>query len=124
MNDQEVATNFIRARRIDSFQKLLFLLLLDQDPNLSGTSQEFAKKLSLDNVKLLEKIMAELQKSGVVVSDGKRYLLYDGADVRHSLQAIGRLLEDPAARKRLFDQVADYAFHTYSYKSPSSPAYR
>ena len=37
--------SFIRAKNIDSFQKLCFLLFLHQQPELTGTSHEFAELL-------------------------------------------------------------------------------
>lgn len=57
----DMVASFIRAKHIDSFQKLCFLLFLHQHPDLIGTSQEFAERLYLGDVQLLEEIITDLQ---------------------------------------------------------------
>ena len=57
---------FIRARQIDSFQKLILLLFLHQHPGMQGTSQEFGTCLYLGNNALTEKLLAELWTVGLV----------------------------------------------------------
>ena len=54
---------FIRARRIDSFQKLGVLAFLYQNAESSWTSQEIAEQLYLGDVPLLEEILADLRSA-------------------------------------------------------------
>ena len=58
--------NFIQLKRIDSFQKLRLLLFIYQHPRVTGTSEEFAEWLYLADVLLLEKILTDLQMTGLV----------------------------------------------------------
>lgn len=101
----EELASFIRDRRIDSFQKLSFLLFLFQHPKLTGTSQQFAKRLYLGEVSLLDKIINDLCQAGLVNCVGNRYMLDDEPDVRFYLKFLTQTFEDPLARQELLDHV-------------------
>ena len=104
MND--MVASFIRVKRIDSFQKLRFLLFLRQRPELTGTSRVFAELLYLGDVRLLEEIITDLQMAGLVDCVGEnRYKLCDEPDVRSGLQYLARAFEDPLARQEILAQV-------------------
>ena len=103
-----LVANFIRANRIDSFQKLRFLLFLHQHPESTGTSQEFAERLYLADVSLLEKIVADLQRVGLLDCAGSRYALHSEPTVKAELQCLIKTFEDPLARQELLDQVRYY----------------
>ncbi|GAB4530070.1 MAG: hypothetical protein Kow0063_07750 [Anaerolineae bacterium] len=112
MND---ITKFIRARHIDSFQKLRLLAFLYQHPESSWTSQEIAEKLCLGDVPLLERIMADLRSAGLVDCVGKSYTLHNEPGVRSSLQRLDEVCEDPLARQQILDQVTRGTFVTDHY---------
>jgi hypothetical protein len=97
----DVVTDFMRRRRIDSFQKLRFLLLLQQKPQLIATTQEFAAFLHLGDEVLLKKIIRELQIVGLVECLGDRCKLFDEAEIRLSLQQLARAYEDPLNRQKI-----------------------
>lgn len=96
---------FIRARRIDSFQKLRLLVFLHQHPESSWTSQEIAEKLYLGDVPLLEGIMADLRSAGLVDCEGHGCTLHNEPGVRSCLQRLDEMFEDPLARQQILDQV-------------------
>jgi hypothetical protein len=101
----ELLVNFIRDRKIDSFQKLRFLLFLFQHPKLTGTSQQFAERLYLGEVSLLDKIINDLCRAGLVNCVENRYMLYDEPDVRFCLQYLTQVFDDPLARQELIEHV-------------------
>jgi hypothetical protein len=97
--------SFIRAKHIDSFQKLCFLLFLHQQPELTGTSHEFAELLYLGDVRLLEEIITDLQMVGLVVCVEKHCKLHDEPDIRSHLEDLARAFEDPLTRQEILDQI-------------------
>ena len=96
---------FIHAKHIDSFQKLIFLIFLYQHPKFRGTSQEFATQLYLGNPKLLDRILIDLQKAGLVDKLETGYKLHHGKDIDPNLQRLAQAFEDPLARQQLLEQV-------------------
>jgi hypothetical protein len=96
---------FIRARHIDSYQKLGVLAFLYHHSESSWTSQEIAKKLYLGDVLLLEDIMADLRSAGLVDCEGNGCTLHNEPDVRSCLQRLDQIFEDPLARQQVLDQV-------------------
>jgi hypothetical protein len=99
---------FIKAKHIDSFQKLIFLLFLYQHPGIQGTSQEFGTRLYLGNTGLSEKIFAELQQAGLVDQIENGFKLHDGADIDPDLRRLAQAFEDPLARQQLLNQVSHH----------------
>ena len=97
--------SFIRAKNIDSFQKLCFLLFLHQQPELTGTSHEFAELLYLGDVRLLEEIITDLQMVGLVVCVENRCKLHDEPDIRSHLEYLAKAFEDPLIRQEILDQI-------------------
>ena len=96
---------FIHVRHIDSFQKLFFLLFLYQHPDIQGTSQEFGTRLYLGNVQLIEKILADLQRAGLVDKVENGYKLHMAEDTCLDLSLLAQAFEDPLTRQQLLDQV-------------------
>jgi hypothetical protein len=96
---------FLRARRIDSFQKLGVLAFLFQHPESSWTSQDIAERLYLGDVPLLEEIMADLRSADLVECDGNGCTLHNEPGVRWCLQRLHEIFEDPLARQQVLDQV-------------------
>jgi hypothetical protein len=99
--------NFIRVKHIDSFQKLRFLLFLYQHPDENETARAFAERLYLGDVPLLEEIIIDLQKAGLVDCVADHCTLHDESDVRFCLGCLTRVFEDPLARQKLLDQVGN-----------------
>ncbi len=97
--------NFIRSKQIDSFQKLYFLLFLQQYPEMKGTSQEFAGRLYVGDTVLLENIITDLQKVDLLVATEQGWKLSAEADVRTQLQQLAGAFECPVARQELIEQV-------------------
>ncbi|GAB4407309.1 MAG: hypothetical protein Fur0044_00120 [Anaerolineae bacterium] len=104
MNDMVV--KFIRTKRIDSFQKLRFLLFLYQRPGLTGTCQELARQLYLGDEVLVRRIIADLQRAGLLVIDaGGCCGLEIKPEVRMSLGHLARAFADPLLRQEVLDQI-------------------
>jgi hypothetical protein len=113
MND---ITKFIRARHIDSFQKLRLLAFLHQHPESSWTSQEIAERLHIYDVPLLEGTIADLRSAGLVDCVANRCTLHDEPEVRSCLQRLTETCEDPLARHQILDQVIHSTFLTSHYQ--------
>ncbi len=120
MND---ITKFIRARCIDSFQKLRLLVFLHQHPESSWTSQEIAERLYLGDVPLLERILADLRAAGLVDCIGNGCTLKNEPGVRSCLQRLGEMCEDPLARQQILDQVTRGTFLTGPYQEDVNESY-
>jgi hypothetical protein len=120
MND---LTQFIRARRIDSFQKLRLLIFLHRHPESSWTSQEIAEQLYLGDVPLLEGILADLRSTGLLDCVANRCTLHDEVDVRSCLQCLAETCDDPLARQQILDQITHGTFLTGHYQEDVNESY-
>lgn len=108
---QTQTVSFIRSKRIDSFQKLVFLLFLHKNPEAKGTSQYFAEKMFLGNVTLIEKMIADFKEKGLMGSADQHHFLQDTPEVRTSLQQLHQLFEQPITRQSLLDQVRHSSYY-------------
>jgi hypothetical protein len=97
--------NYLRVKRIDSFQKLRFLLFLHQHPHIKGTIQEFSEALYLGDILLLTGIVRDLQQVGLVACVGNRYSLHNKSEIRSNLQRLAEVFEDPISRQELLNQM-------------------
>lgn len=97
--------DFLRNKQIDSFQKLVFLLFLHQNPGAKGTSQYFAERLYLGNVTLIERMIAEFKEKGIMDSNGQYHFLQNTPELNASLDHLNQLFEEPATRQSLLDQL-------------------
>lgn len=104
--DNTVA-EFIRARHIDSIQKLYILLVLYQHPELTKTSQELSDRLFIGYLPLVEEILNELQQADLVDYVESHYQLCDNPQIRLSLQALVETFENPVTRQEIIEQVSD-----------------
>ena len=100
----EVALNFIRSKNVDSFQKLRVLLFLHRNSNTPRTCQQLAEQLFI-SVPLLEKIIYDLQISGLLDCREHCYALRKEADLKKCLECLAGTFEDPVARQDLLDQI-------------------
>ena len=114
---------FIRARRIDSFQKLRLLVFLHRRSESSWTSQEIAERLYLGDVPLLEDILADLRAAGLVDCIGNGCRLHNEPGVRSILQRLEEMCEDPLARQQILDQVTHSTFLTGHYQEDVYESY-
>lgn len=97
--------DFIQAKQIDSVQKLYVLLFLHQHPKLIGTSQQLANQLYLGHLPLVEKILNDLRKVGLVDGVGRRYKLCNDSKVEACLQSLTEAIQNPVARQELLNQI-------------------
>jgi DNA-binding IscR family transcriptional regulator len=81
------------------------LLYLYQHPDLSATTQEFAERLYLSDVLLLQEITDDLQEAGLVSCSKGYCTLHFDPDARSCLQCVFKAFEDPLTRQELLDQV-------------------
>lgn len=111
MND--IIANFIRARRIDSFQKLRLLLLLHQNPKMKGTQEELAKRLHLGHIFPLEDIITGLHRAGLLNCVGNHFTLQDEPEIREGLHYLARAFENPLTRLELLDQLKSHPVYKH-----------
>lgn len=97
--------DFLRRKQINSFQKLVFLLFLHQNPGAKGTSQYFAERLYLGNLTLIEQMIAEFKEHGIMDTNGQYHFLQNTPELSASLNHLHQLFEEPATRHSLLEQV-------------------
>jgi hypothetical protein len=100
-----IVGDFIRARHIDSVQKLYVLLFLYQHPKLVGTSQQLADQLYLGHLTLVEEILNGLHGVGLVERVGSRYKLCNDSEAGECLQSLAEAAKNPVARQDLLRQI-------------------
>ena len=96
---------YLRAKGIDSFQKLHFLLFLHRQPGLKGTCQELAQRIYFGDTRLLDKILSDLQEVGLVERRNDCYQLRHEAAVQSYLDILANMFENPLVRQELLEQV-------------------
>lgn len=101
----DIVGEFIRAKRIDSVQKLYILLFLYQHPKLVGNSQQLASQLYLGHLPLVEEILNDLRGVGLVDRVGSRYKLCSDSKVESYLQSLVEIVKNPLARQELLEQI-------------------
>jgi hypothetical protein len=109
-----IVGDFIRAKRIDSFQKLYVLLFLYQHPKLIGTSQYLANKLYLGHLPLVEEILNDLRGVGLVDGIGSRYKLCNDSKAGSVLQSLAKAVKDPLARQGILEQISQKRYISVS----------
>jgi hypothetical protein len=101
----DLLANFLRDKKIDSYQKVRLLLYLYQHPGIRQTMQELAQKLYLGGMYMLADTMTELQGTGLIDCEGDYYTLCNDPAVNAMLQRLSKTFEDPVARQRILQQV-------------------
>jgi hypothetical protein len=101
----ELLIDFIREKRIDSFQKVSFLLFLHQHASQEGVSREFARQLNFAADPLLEEVVQDLKASGVLEQQGEHYRLPNQPEVFHGMQHLAQAYEDPMTRQALLGRL-------------------
>lgn len=99
-----ILATFIRDKQINSFPKLRFLLFLCQHPQLAGCPQQWAERLYIEPP-LAEKLIADLQKVGLLEGKNNGYALCDEPDLKAHLRDLVKLFENPLDRQELLDRV-------------------
>jgi hypothetical protein len=108
-------TQFIQTRHIDSYQKLRVLLFFYEHPDSSWTSPQIAARLYLGDGPLLEKIVADLQATGLVDCTANRCRLCNEAGIRLPLQHLVQTCENPLARQEILDSIRRRNSASYRY---------
>jgi len=80
---------------------------------MMGTSQEFAERLYLGHTPLLEEIITDLHKVGLLDQVENCYKLHDEPDIRLCLQHLARAFEDPLVRQKILDEIRHKASSPY-----------
>jgi hypothetical protein len=101
----ETVKNYLRAKNIDSFQKLRLLLFFYQNPEVKGSSQELATYLHLGDTVLVEKMMQDLHNAGLLKCTGHHYQLFQAPEVRVKLQHLAKAFEHPLTRQELLKHL-------------------
>ena len=96
---------FIRAKHIDSYQKLRFLFFIYQHPTFSGTGQEFANQLHLGYSPMIDGVIDDLHLVGLLDCVEGRFKLHHDPEIDFCLACLTKVFEDPLARQKVLDQV-------------------
>lgn len=97
--------NFIRTHHIDSIQKLHLLLLFQQCPNFEGSISDIAQRLCLADTRLVNYLILDLNKVGLMVETDCRWKLSAKPEITVGLELLARSFERPLTRQRLLDQI-------------------
>jgi hypothetical protein len=97
--------DFIRSRHINSFQKLQVLLLLARYPTFRGTIEQYAERLFLGDVPLIEKTIEEMFAAGLLEYSNKTWWLPDDGLLQFSLQYLYHTYQDPLDRQVILNAV-------------------
>ena len=100
--DAKVA-NYLQTKRIDSFQKLNFLLLLHQYPHLRGTPQEFSERFYLGDISLLMRIIKDFQAVGLLEQVGNGYQLCKEPTVKLGVKKLAQTFANPLDRQEMLN---------------------
>lgn len=101
----ELLINFIREKRIDSFQKVSFLLFLHQHASQEGVSREFARQLNFTADPLLDEVVQDLKASGILEEQEDRYRLPNQPEVFHGMHSLAQAYQDPMTRQALLGRL-------------------
>jgi hypothetical protein len=101
--------DFLRSKKINSFQKLRLLLLLYQHPGFTGTSEQLAQHLYLADLTLLDKLIDDLCRADLITCVENRYMLHDDPTIQSTLQHLSIAFEDPLIRQKILDQITPRA---------------
>lgn len=96
---------FMRARRIDSCQKLRLLLFFHQQAGRQSHIHDLAQQLYLGHTPLLEEILGDLQSVGLLNCSGDCYTLHNEPGLSSILQYLAQTIEDPLARQEILDHI-------------------
>ena len=96
---------YIRAKHIDSVAKLQFVLFLFNHPNLQADSREFAQRTYFGSIPLLETIIDDLTKVGLIDCAEGSYLLHNDSDVLQNLAALAHAFDDPVVRQEIISYI-------------------
>lgn len=101
----DLLANFLKEKKIDSYQKMRLLLYLYHHPGAGLTLSELAQRLYLGSIYVVMDIVAELHGDGLIGVDEDRYSLDDEPGNNAMIQRLAKAFEDPLARQRIFEQV-------------------
>ncbi|MCB0197789.1 MAG: hypothetical protein KDJ65_37945 [Anaerolineae bacterium] len=96
---------YLQNKKIDSLQKLQFLLFLYKNPSLKGTLHELAQRTYFGDTSLLSKILAELHSVGLIEEADQSYQLCTKSGAKAYLKGLARLFDDPLIRQKLLQVI-------------------
>lgn len=117
----ETVKNYLRTKKIDSFQKLRLLMHLYCNSGFKGTSQQLADQLHWGDAALAEKFLTDLHRAGLVDCLGDHYWLRDTLEVKTQLQHLTKAFEHPLTRQELLNQLKyrpNYGVHRANLTRP------
>lgn len=100
-----LVVNFIRTHQIDSIQKLHLLLFFQQCPNFEGNISDIAQKLCLADTRLVNRLILDLNKVGLMVETDCCWKLAAKPEVTVGLELLARSFERPLTRQKLLEQI-------------------
>ncbi len=109
---QESVTRFIKAKRINSFQKLRFLLYLHRHPKTCGSSEEFAERLHFGDKFVVERLLGDLEDAGLIYRVGHQYMLNHEPALQRQLDELALAFDHPLLRQNLLEQIRHGAVAT------------
>lgn len=96
---------FISHRRIDSYQKVWFLMFLHQHTSQQQLNREYVRRVTFTDTPALDEAIEELQEAGLLLANGELLRLDEAPDIRQELDALVVAFADPTARQELLRKL-------------------
>lgn len=96
---------FMRTNHIDSIQKLHLLLFFQRCPDFEGSVSDIAQKLCLADTRLVNRLILDLNKVGLMIETDCRWKLSTKPEITVGLELLARSFERPLTRQRLLEQI-------------------
>ena len=100
----ENLSHFLCERRIDSFNKVWFLLFLWQR-NEHSVNRAFARIATFSDDPTLDETIHELEDTGLLTMQDGQCCVCQGAEIEAGLNAMLLTYEDPIARQSLLSRL-------------------
>jgi hypothetical protein len=97
--------DYLRTKRIDSFQKLRLLLFLYQHPEVKATQRELGEQLYLGDTPLLTTLLTDLDKAGLLEQGENGYRLRNEPDITQFVQDLVWAFEHPVTRLEILNHI-------------------
>ena len=98
--------NFLRRRRIRSYQEVRLLLFFCQHPDFAGTYNQLCERLYLGDCALLEQIINRLHHTDLIECCEGCYKLADKPEVKAELELLALAFNEPLTRQQLLASIA------------------
>ena len=100
---------FILNRKIDSFLKISFLLLLHRHSPGDQINRDYVRQVSLTDALTPDEVISELLDAGLLITSFEVSCLREAPELRSDIDSMAHVLEDPKGREELLRRLYRHA---------------